>query len=344
MMSKKLILAIIILLGISMSACSNSENTLYENQDFAMGTVIVQRLYHENAEDISKRVIDRIRKIEDDMTINKTGGEINKLNSAAGADFVELNEDAIYILDKAKSYSKMSSGAFDVTVGPLVKEWGIFTQNPSIPSKEKIHSLLGLVDYGDITIDGSMAKLEKKSQVVDLGGIAKGFAGDEAMEVYREQKVESAFISLGGNVVALGGKPDGSPWKIGIRNPRGPEGSYIGIVSVKDKAVVSSGDYERYFEKDGVRYHHIIDPRTGYPAESGLIGTTIISDVSIDADVLSTATFVLGLEYGTKLIEELEGVEAVFVTSDKKVYITEGLRNIFEFEDESNEYEYIEKR
>ncbi|NLL04230.1 MAG: FAD:protein FMN transferase [Clostridiaceae bacterium] len=353
-MRKEFILFVIVLVTISVSACDkletqfdkNSTNVPYENEDFAMGTIISQRIYDNNAEEISKKVMDKIREIEDKMTINKSGGEIDKLNASAGIDFVELNEDAIYVLEKAKEFSKISNGAFDVMVGPLVKEWGVFSDNPSIPSAKKIEDLLSLVNYEDVIIDKSIskAKLRKKSQVVDLGGIAKGFAGDKAIELYREHKVNSAFINIGGNIVLLGSKPDGSLWKVGVRNPTGPEGTYIGVISAKDKAIVSSGDYQRYFEKDGVRYHHIIDPRTGYPADSGLIGTTVISDLSIDADALSTATFVLGLEKGMDLIEELEGVEAVFITKDKKIYITKGLSSSFKFEDDNNEYEYVEKR
>lgn len=353
-MRRKFLLLIIVFVSIYVSACGkfetvpnkNSETVPYESEDFAMGTVIKQRIYGNNAEEISKKVIARIRDIEDDMTINKSGGEMNRLNAFAGIDFVEMNEDSIYILEKAKEFSKISNGAFNIMVGPLVKEWDVFSDNPSVPSMENIHSLLKLVDYEDVEINEieSKAKLEEKKQAVDLGGIAKGFAGDEAIELYREHNVESAFISIGGNIVLLGGKPDGSLFKVGIRNPRGPEGSYIGVISAKDKAIVSSGDYQRYFEKDGVRYHHIIDPRTGYPADSGLIGTTVVSDLSIDADALSTAAFVLGLEKGMELIEKLEGVEAVFVTNDKKVYITEGLSKVFQFEDENDEYEYVEKR
>ncbi|OPZ88408.1 MAG: Thiamine biosynthesis lipoprotein ApbE precursor [Firmicutes bacterium ADurb.Bin419] len=344
-MTKSFLIILCVLLALSFSACNNTEATSYESEEFAMGTIIRQRIYHDNAEDISRQVIDRIREIEDGMTINKTGGEINKLNSSAGKSFVELSEDTLFVLNKAKVISDLSQGAFDITVGALVKEWDIFSEDSVVPSQERINSLLGLVDYRDLIIDksGSRAKLEKTGQMVDLGGIAKGFAGDEAIKVYRENGVQSAFISLGGNIVALGGKPDGNSWKIGIRDPRGAEDSYIGIVSVKDKAIVSSGDYERFFERDGVRYHHILDPETGYPADSGLIGTTIISDFSIDADALSTAAFVLGLEKGMDLIKKFDGVEAVFITDDKKVYITEGLKGIFEFEGTGNGYEYVEK-
>lgn len=206
---------------------------------------------------------------------------MNLLNDAAGKEYVSLGEDTLYVLDKAKQYSEISKGAFDVTIGPLVKSWGVFTDNPKVPSKTEIDDLLNLVNYKDINIDfeNSKAMLAKQGQIVDLGGIAKGFAADEAVEIYKKHGVKSAMISLGGNILTLGAKPDGRPWNVGIRNPRGKDSSYIGIVSVKDKAVVSSGDYERFFKKDGVRYHHILDPKTGYPANTGLIGTTIIQTI-----------------------------------------------------------------
>jgi FAD:protein FMN transferase len=179
--------------------------------------------------------------------------------------------------------------------------------------------------------------------VVDLGGIAKGYTGDEAIKIYKRNNIKSAYINLGGNVVVLGNRPDGSPWRIGIQNPRAANGLYIGVVKVTGKAVVTSGDYERYFERNNVRYHHILDTKTGYPADSGLISATIITDVSMDADALSTATFVLGLEKGMKLVNSLKGVEAVFITKDKKVYVTEGLKSSFTFDDESKEFKYVEK-
>jgi len=335
-----------ILFAFIFSSCNYSDRDSYESTDYIMGTVVIQRIYHKEAEKIGEKVKKRIAEIEAKMTINKPGGEINALNDTSGKDYVVLGDDTLYVLDKARHFSDISNGAFDVTIGPLVKAWGIWSDNPRIPQKSEIDELLELVDYKDVLIDkdNSRAMLKKTGQVVDLGGIAKGYAADEAINIYKENGVESAFISMGGNVAVLGGKPDGSPWRIGIRNPKGSQGSYIGILSVKDKTVVSSGEYERFFEKDGVRYHHILDPKTGYPAESDLTGVTIVSDLSIDADALSTATFVLGLEEGMRFIEGLDGVEAVFITKDDKIYITGGLKNIFEFKDESKEFEYVEKR
>jgi thiamine biosynthesis lipoprotein len=180
-------------------------------------------------------------------------------------------------------------------------------------------------------------------QSVDLGGIAKGYAGDEAIKIYKKHGIKSAYVNLGGNVVTLGTKPDGTPWRIGIQNPRAQNGYYLGTVEVTDKAIVTSGDYERYFEADQIRYHHILDPQTGYPADSGLMSATVVTDVSVDADALSTAVFTLGLEKGMAMVKSLKGVEAILVTKDKEIYITEGIKSSFTFTDGSKEFKYVEK-
>ncbi len=171
--------------------------------------------------------------------------------------------------------------------------------------------------------------LRKKGQAIDLGAIAKGYTADELKKVFLNYNISSAFLSLGGNIYALGNKTDKTPWNIGVQNPLNPRGSQLGVVPVSNKSIVTSGNYERFFEKNGKRYHHIFDTKTGYPAEKGLISISIISDKSIDGDALSTSVYTLGLDEGKKLIENLKGVEAVFVTNDKKVYITSGLKDTF---------------
>jgi len=312
-----------------------------------MGTIITVKAYGKNADKAADKVFKRISELEEILTVNDTGSEIDDLNDMAGIVEVKLSSDSLYVLNKAKEYAELSEGAFDVTIGPLVKAWNIGTDNPRVPLKDEIDELLKLVDFRDLKIDNAnhTAYLARRGQMVDLGGIAKGYAGDEAIKVLKENGIESALVNLGGNVVVLGSKPDGNLWTVGIQNPREAAGKYLGTISVRDKAVVSSGDYERYFMKDGVRYHHILDPRTGYPADSGLISTTIIADSAIDADALSTSVFVLGLENGMKLVESLDGVEAVFVTEDKKVYVTEGLKDIFIFyQEDSKDFTYVEER
>lgn len=343
----KLILLLAVSLSLILTSCESIQTNPVESQDFnIMGTIILQKIYGKNAEQADKEVITRCKEIEKSMTINAAGSEIDTLNEAAGKKAVKVSADSLNLMHTAKKYSELSTGAFDITVGPLVKAWGIFTDHHRIPDQKEINGLLGLVDDRSLTLDNKAmtAKLEKQGQIVDLGGIAKGYAGDEAIKIYKKYGIKSAYVNLGGNVVVIGHKPDDSPWKIGVQNPRDVNGKYIGILQVSDKAVVSSGDYERFFIENDKRYHHIIDPKTGYPADSGLMGTTIIADKSTDADALSTSVFVLGLEKGMKLIESLDGVEAVFITSDKKVYTTKGLKGVFTFEDESKEFNYVEKR
>lgn len=339
-------LLILILLVCTSCRFSSDNYKAYESQDFLMGTVISQKIYGGDAKRASEDIVKRLRDIESKMTVNTSGGEINNLNEQAGRNYVDLSEETIYILEKALKYSKLSNGAFDITIGPLVKEWGIFTENPRVPLEKEIGYLLRLVDYNSLIVNKNLltAKLIKAGQAVDLGGIAKGYGADEAIKIYKSYGIKSAYINLGGNIAVLGTKPDGTPWKIGIQNPRAENGKYIGLVSVIDKAVVTSGDYERYFEKDGIRYHHILDPKTGYPAQSDLISATIVAGKSVDADALSTAVFILGLDKGMELVNSLEDVDAVFVTSERKVYITNGLKDVFTFTDESRKFEYIEKR
>ena len=347
MLKYKSLLLILAITAIMITSCSAKDNSVpVEEQGFFMGTVITEKVYGSNAETAAKKVMDRIQQLEKIMTINSPNSEIVLLNSSAGIDKVNLSPESIFVLNRAKYFSQLSNGAFDVTVGPLVKSWAIGTTDAKVPDKAEIEQLLKLVDYKSITIDekSNTAQLLKKGQIVDLGGIAKGYAGDEAVKIYKEHDIKSAFINIGGNVVVLGSKPDKTPWKVGIQDPRATRDNYLGIVEVSNKAVVSSGDYERFFEKDGIRYHHILDPYTGYPANSGLMSVTIIADSSIDADALSTATFVLGLQKGIELIESLKGVEAIFITNDKKIYTTKGLKGNFKLTDESKDYEYVEKR
>lgn len=324
-----------------------SNQQAYTAEEIAMGTVISQKVYGVNGQAAMKETMDKIKDLEALLTFNAPEGDIYKLNENAGKAKVELNPETIKIINKAQEVSELSGGAFDVTVGPIVKNWGIGTEQQRIPAPEEIKNLLPLVNYKDLVVAGNSASLKRAGQMVDLGGIAKGYAGDIAMEIYKKNGIQSAFINLGGNVVTLGNKPDGTPWAVGIRNPRAKTDQtngqgIVGSVSVTDKAVVTAGDDQRYFEKEGKRYHHIIDARTGYPAESDLMSVTLITDSSFDADAVDTAVFILGLEKGRELIEKQEGIEAVFITKDKKIYVTEGLKGNFKFLDESKEYQYVE--
>lgn len=348
---KKIIYVLLILtVSISLTSCSIGKEKSFKSDDFALGTIISQEIFGENAQQVSDEAIAKLKYLEDLMTINAPGGDINKLNENAGKGYVELNPETISVLKSARKISDLSAGAaFDITVAPVVKAWGIGTDNPQIPSKETLDKLVPLINYRDVQIDeiNNKASLAKTGQMIDLGGIAKGYAGDILREIYQKNGIKSGLINLGGNVIALGSKPDGGAWSIGIQNPRSETGEIVGIIQVSDKAVVTSGDYQRYFEKDGKRYCHIIDPHTGYPAESGLMSVTIITSSSTDADGLAKA-FVLGLDKGMELVKkyiQLYGqAEAIFITTDKKIYVTPGLQGNFQLEDESHEYTYIKER
>lgn len=342
----KKLTAILLFLSFSVFpiACGNTPSKPLKSSDFALGTIIEQQVYGAEAQKACDEVWSKIKELDALWTINSPGGDINKLNSSAGQGYVELNPETINILKKAREISDLSGGAaFDITVAPLVKTWGIGTDNPKVPAENVVRELSSLVDYKDVLIDEKTcsASLRRKGQMVDLGGIAKGYIGDLAVSIYKKHGIKSACANLGGNVVVVGGKPDGSPWKVGIQNPRGHNGELVGTVEVVDKAVVTSGDYQRYFFKDGRRYCHIFDPRTGYPIDSGLMSVTIIASSSADADGLAKV-IVLGLDRGMELVKAYGKAEAIFITSDKKIYATPGLRDKFRFEDATHEYTYVQ--
>lgn len=343
---------VILMLTGSLTACSPAQNQspdknqATEVEGFVMGTVISQKVYGQNGQKAADETMARMQYLDGLLTFNAPEGDIYKLNENAGQKKVELNPITLNIIKKAQQVAELSNGAFDVTVGPLVKSWGIGTEQERVPSPEEIKKLLPLINYKDLAVDDPAAGLNKAGQMVDLGGIAKGYAGDEAIQIYKKNGITSGFVNIGGNVVTLGSKPDGSPWTVGIRNPRPREGmsgqSIVGTVTVTDKAVVTAGDDQRYFEQAGKRYHHILDPHTGYPAQSDLVSVTLITDSSFDADALDTAVFILGLEKGKEILRRYGGVEAVFLTTDKKIYVTDGLKGNFKLHDESHEFQYVE--
>ena len=300
-----------------------------------MGTIVQLKVYGGNAEKATAKAVESISDIENKMSTNIETSEITKLNEKAGVSGQKLSEDTYFVIKEAVKYSKLTEGDFDTTIEPIVKLWGIGTDKERVPSKSEIREKLKLVNYKDIILDSknSTVKLRRTSQAIDLGGIAKGYTADEIKKVLINNNIHSALINLGGNVYAVGKKTDGTNWNIGIQNPLNTRGKYLGAISVADKSVVTSGNYERYFIVDGKRYHHIFNPKDGYPSENGIISTTIVSDKSIDGDVLSTSTYVMGVTKGLKLIESIKGVEAIFITSDKKVYVTSGLKDSFNLTD-----------
>jgi len=311
--------------------------------NFHLGTVISIKIYDKVDESVFDKVFDRIVDIENKMSINIDESEVMNINSKAGLDYVEVSDDTFNVIEKGLHYGEISDGHFDITIGPIVKLWNIGSEDARVPSSEEITTRLPRVNYKNVLIDKEEKRvmLKDKDMIIDLGGIAKGYAADEVKKVLIDNGVKHAIINLGGNIYTLGTKPDKSDWKIGVQNPLESRGAYVGTVKATNKSIVTSGVYERFLEVDDKKYHHIINPFTGYPVENNLAGVSIISDKSIDGDGLSTTIFSLGIEKGKELVERLEGVDAVFVTKDKEIYITEGLKDKFDLV--NTEFKLMEK-
>jgi len=302
--------------------CARAEPSRAE---FALGTICSVSLFDQAKVSVYQEIFNRVREIENRMSANLPGTDIDRINAAAGLQPVQVHDDVFEVIERAVYFAELSGGAFDPTVGPVVSLWGISGDNPRVPSQAEIDAVLPLVGWRNIALDRDTRGvfLKQPGMALDLGAIAKGYAADEAAAIIRKSRIRRAIIDLGGNIMACGEKKDRSLWRVGIQNPVESRGAYIGIVRVREQSVVTSGVYERYFEADGVRYHHIFSPSTGCPARNDLLSVTIIAGSSMDADALSTAVFVLGYEKGRALVESLQGIEAVFVFADKSVSKTQ---------------------
>ena len=316
-----------------LSGCSkdNKVTEPLSKTELLMGTVVTVTLYDSNDEGILDKVFTKVKELESTLSINENGTLVDKINESAGIEPVKVDYDTYTVIKKGLEYAKLSNGLFDISVGPIVKLWNIGLPEAKVPTKEEIDSRMPFVGYSDVELNDeeNTVFLKRQGMMIDLGGVAKGYTADVISDILTEEGVKSAIIDLGGNIFAHGLKVDGSTWRIGIQNPFSDRGDIIGTITVKNKSIVTSGIYERYIEKDGIKYHHILSPKTGYPYENELAGITIISDKSSDGDALSTSVFAMGVEEGMKFVNTQEGIDAIFVTKDNKIYITDGIRDIF---------------
>ena len=306
---------------------SESSTAAHDIDLFAMDTYMNLRAYGDKADEALKAASEKIQSLEHTLSVTEENSDIWKINNSGG-EGAEVSEDTITLIKAAKEYGAATDGALDITVYPVLKEWGFTTGEYRIPSEARIEELLKKVDYTQIDVSGTSVGIPDEVQI-DLGALAKGYTGDKVMEELRSRGVESAIISLGGNVQALGTKPDGSPWSVAVVDPYTP-GTDMCIVKVSGKAVITSGNYERYFTgEDGKDYWHIIDPADGYPADNGIVSATIISDSGLMCDALSTALFALGTEKAEEYWRAHGGFEMILVTDDKRILYTEGISDTF---------------
>jgi thiamine biosynthesis lipoprotein len=299
--------------------------------DFVLGTVCTVNLYREGTAEVYDAVFSRLRRIENLMSSSLPDSEVARINENAGITPVKVDKAVVTVLSAALRYAELSNGAFDPTVGPLVKLWGIGTEHARIPAEEEIRGALDLVNWRDVLINAREGTvfLRKAGMGLDLGAIAKGYAADEAAGIIKNAGISGALVDLGGNIYAVGTKAGGGPWRIAVQDPQDDRGTYIGILELGEKTVVTSGIYERFLETDKRRYHHILSTGSGYPADTGLLSVTVVADTSIDADALSTALFALGYAKGRLLVNSLENIEALFVFEDLSIRGTPGALKAF---------------
>jgi len=304
--------------------------------EYVIGTLCRIDLQDQGSDSAYREIFARLRSIEDAMSANKDGTELDAVNRAAGIAPVAVGADMMAVAVNAVRYAELSGGAFDPTVGPLVKLWNIGSPDARIPAPEEIAAALKLIDWRELVVDEKAGTLflKKPGMRLDFGAIAKGYAADAVAEILARRRIRRAVVDLGGNVLVYGKKKDGSPWRVGVQDPSGLRGSHIGIVRIEAKTLVTSGVYERFLEEGGRRYHHILSTRDGYPVSNGLISVTIVADKSVDADALSTSAFALGWEKGKALVETIPGAEAIFVWDDLSVRATPGIKKDFTLSDE----------
>ena len=308
-----------------LTGCAASDSS---REFFAMDTVMQATAYGSGADDTLQAAEEEIYRLEQLFSCQAPEAELARCNRAGQ---LTVSAETAGLVQTALELSEATGGAYDPTLYPLSLAWGFSGGNYRVPDEEELRSLLAVTGAWRVSVDGSRITLQPGTQL-DLGGIAKGYAAGQLRKLLTDAGIRSAIVSLGGNIAAVGAKPDGSDWQVGLQDPENPD-TYFGILSVSDACVVTSGGYQRYFEQDGVRYHHILDPGTGCPAESGLLSVSVVSEDDTLADALSTALFVMGFDEGQALWRSgALPFEAVWMLQDGSVYLTPGLSGSYRSE------------
>ncbi len=329
------VLFLLIFLMFFLSWKKNEEQAkIYKSADVLMGTNFYGTVYG-GKEDVLPELAEQLRRLETgQLSWREETSEIGKLNSVSGQESGENISAATFgYLKDILEIAKRSNGALDPTIGSISRLWDFGGADEGLPAQEQINALLEKTGYEKLGIDENSIFLPE-GMSLDLGAVGKGIGADRAAKFIQSQEgIEGAVIALGGTIALIGSRPDREPWNLAITNPRGKEGEILGVLKLSGQWFIStSGDYEKFFMVDKKRYHHILNPKTGYPAESGLISVTVVCDSGLKSDGLSTACFVLGLKQGMELLEEY-GAEGIFVDEEKNVYTTEGLKSLFDLKD-----------
>lgn len=326
-------MALLVCAALVVSACNGTEtHSLHRASRLMMGTLVeVTVVAPENeAKAATEAVFEEIRRVEDLTSFHKNS-PLDAINSAAGKEAVKTDLELLSLVERSLKIAGETGGAFDPTVGPLCRLWQFSGGDPRLPDNSEITDALAKVGWNRVKVDckAGTISLPEGGMALDLGGIAKGYALERAREVMKRMGISAGLLNAGGDIVAMGEKAPGRPWRIGVQDPRDPKG-LIAVAAVRDGVVVTSGDYERFFEANGKRYHHILDPTTGYPAE-GLQSVTIIARDGLTSEALATAgIFVMGVQRGLNYLENFPGIEGLLVDSEGRLHMTRGAAKAFE--------------
>ncbi|HIY32005.1 MAG TPA: FAD:protein FMN transferase [Candidatus Evtepia faecavium] len=332
-MKRIAVTALALLLLLSAAGCTALQTTpqtaaeqfdSVEKDNFMLDTWIRITLYDWTDSSTIDLAFDEIRRLESLLSVEQEGSDLDRLAKAAGKAWVDIAPETEEILRLSKEYCTLSQGHFDVTTGPLVELWNIHDGEGHYPTQEELDAVLPLIGSDDLLVEEGRAYLAREGMIANLGAIAKGYIADQVKALLVEQGVEHAVINLGRNILLIGGRPDGTDFLVGVQDPNAEEGALADMVAAQGKSVVTSGVDERYFVYEGKKYHHVLDPFTGFPADTGVASVTILSDNSAQGDALSTTCLLLGPEAGMELIESLEGVEALFITTDGEQIASSG--------------------
>ena len=323
--SKKLSFFIILLFTTFLTGCgSKKAPTPVSQSAFYLNTVVTITLYDGSDPSLITECFALCNRYEQEFSRTLESSALYRLNHDT-ATSRRLTRPLQELIATGLSYYEHSGGLFDITIAPLSELWQFSSSSPAVPEETAIRDAASRVDASKLRLDGDTLHYENPDLQLDLGGIAKGYIADRLKEYLVEQGVTSALIDLGGNILCIGSKPDGTPFRVGIREPFAPQGTSIEVIAVEDLSVVTSGVYERCFTENDVLYHHLLDPKAGYPFRTGLNSVSIISETSVDGDALSTVCFALGIEKGMELINSMPDVYAIFVTENNELVYSEGM-------------------
>ena len=327
--------AMCVILAAGMTACgkkadsaqseSVSENDKYSSDIFAMDTYMSLTAYGAKAEDAVTEAIHEIQRLDAMFSVGNTDSDVTTANMQGSA---TVSDETAYLVEQSLEISRKTDGAFDITIYPVMELWGFTTKNYKVPQADELQETLKRVSYENVSLKDHELVLKNNAQI-DFGGIAKGYTSSRVMQIFKEYGIEHGMVNLGGNVQTLGTKTDGTAWRVAIQSPQGGN-QYLGVLETSDQAVITSGGYERYFEEKGVTYHHIIDPKTGYPSDSDLTSVTIVCADGTKADALSTSFFVMGLQKAESFYENTDlDFDVILLTKDNQIYISEGIAQNF---------------